>query len=81
MKIQVIGSGCPTCEKLYQIVSDIARNLPSDTRVEYITGQEGMRKILELGIMSSPVLTVNGKVVMIGFIPDTEIIKSKIMAV
>lgn len=76
MKIQVLGSGCPTCKKLYEITQKAAEELKLTDTVEYITGASGMQKIIEMGVMSSPVLAVNGKPVMTGFIPDIEKIKS-----
>lgn len=79
MKIQVLGSGCPTCKKLYEAVQKIAIDLGDNTKVEYMTGTEGMKKIIEMNQMSSPVLVVNGKVAMVGFIPDTQKIKQKIL--
>jgi glutaredoxin len=81
MKIEVLGSGCPTCKKLYEFVQKIAKDEKWETEVSYITGTEGMQKIIEMNQMSSPVLTVNGKVAMVGFIPDAEKIKQKILAV
>ena len=48
-------------------------------KVEYLTGEAGTSKIIELGIMSSPVLTVNDKPVMIGFTPDIERVKRLIL--
>jgi glutaredoxin len=50
------------------------------TSVEYVAGSEGMQKIIELGAMSSPLLVINGKIVMTGFSPDVEKIKEKIKA-
>jgi glutaredoxin len=43
--------------------------------VDYITD---VSKIIELGIMTSPVLTVDGKPVMVGFVPDIEQVKKAI---
>lgn len=77
MKIQVLGSGCATCKKLYEITQKAVVGL--DASVEYITGAEGMHKIMELGAMGSPVLTVDGKIAMIGFTPDVEEIKEAIL--
>jgi glutaredoxin len=42
------------------------------TEVEYITDIE---KIIEMGVMQSPVLAIDGKPVMVGFLPDIEKIK------
>jgi len=80
MKIQVLGSGCPTCKKLYEITQKAVEEMATNDTVEYITGTDGMQKIIELGVMSSPVLSVNGKIAMVGFIPDVSKIKEKILA-
>ena len=79
MKIQVLGSGCPTCKKLNDITIQAVKELGLTDSVEYLTGDKGTSKIIELGIMSSPVLTVNDKPVMVGFTPDIEKIKSLIL--
>lgn len=80
MKIQVLGSGCTTCKKLHEITRKAAGEMGLRTTVEYITGTEGMQKIIELGAISSPLLIVNGKIAMIGFTPNVEKIKEKIQA-
>ena len=78
MKIQVLGSGCAACKNLYKITQKAVSEMEIDAEVEYVTGSEGMKKIVELGAMSSPVLTVNGRIAMTGFTPDLEVIKGKI---
>lgn len=78
MKIQVLGSGCPTCHRLHELVTSVAEEAGKGDQVEYLTGEEGMQRIIELGAMSTPVLAVNGKIVMTGFIPDKKRIKAKI---
>lgn len=75
MKIQVLGSGCPTCKKLFEITKQALSELNSDLNVDYVTD---MRKIIEMGIMSSPVLAINNKPVLVGFTPSTEKIKKLI---
>jgi len=54
------------------------KELELNEKVEYLTGDRGTSKIIEMGIMSSPVLAINDKPVMIGFTPDIEKIKSLI---
>lgn len=78
MRIQVLGSGCPTCKKLNEITKQAVKEMNLDEKVEYLSGQEGIQKIMDLGVMSSPVLTVNDKPVMTGFINDVEEIKKLI---
>jgi len=76
MKIQVLGSGCPTCKKLHQLTMKATNELGITDKVDYITGDEGTQKIVEMGLMGSPVLVVDGKPVMVGFTPDIEKIKA-----
>lgn len=76
MKIQILGSGCSTCKKLHEMTVRAARELGIRDEVEYVTGAEGIQKIVELGVMSSPVLVVDDEPVMVGFTPDIEEIKS-----
>jgi len=78
MKIQVLGSGCSTCKNLFELTKKAVEELSLKTEVDYLTGTEGTNKIVEMGIMSSPVLTVNNKPVMVGFTPDIEHIKDLI---
>jgi len=75
MKIQVLGSGCPTCKKLFELTSNAVEELKIDTKVEYITD---IQKIVELGVMSSPVLVIDGKVAIAGSVPSIEKIKEAV---
>ena len=75
MKIQVLGSGCPTCKRLYEITQKAVEELKLANPVEYLAGVEGTQKIVELGCMSSPVLAIDDQVAMVGFTPDVEKIK------
>lgn len=76
MIIQVLGSGCPTCKKLFEITKQAVKELNLPDEVEYSTD---VSKIIEMGVMSSPVLAVNGKPVMGGFTTDIEKIKTAII--
>lgn len=75
MRIQVLGSGCPTCKKLYELTKQAAKDMNIADEVEYIPD---IQKILDMGLMQSPVLVVDGKPVMVGFTSDIEKIKSLI---
>jgi small redox-active disulfide protein 2 len=72
IKIQVLGSGCPTCRKLFELTQKAVEDLGLKAEVEY---SDDIQKILEMGLMSSPVLAINGKPALVGFLPDTEKIK------
>ena len=75
MQIQVLGSGCPTCKKLFELTKQAVNELELKTEVEYIAD---IQKIIEMGIMSSPVLAINGKPAIAGFLPNMEKIKETI---
>lgn len=80
MKIQVLGSGCATCKKLHEIAQKAVSEMGLKEQVEYISGSEGMQALIEIGSMTSPVLVVDGEIVMSGFTPDIEKIKKLIQA-
>jgi len=73
--IQVLGSGCSTCKKLFELTQKAVTELDLKTEVEYVTD---IQKIIELGVMSSPVLTINGRVALVGQLPNLEKIKELI---
>ena len=73
--IQVFGSGCSSCKKLYEAADRAVKDLGSEIEVEYITD---INRLLELGVMQSPVLAIDGKPVAVGFIPNAEQLKELI---
>lgn len=75
MNIQVVGTGCPTCKKLYELTRLASAEIGPEAEVEYLSNQEGMKRLLELGLMQSPALIVNDKLAMVGYQPDVQIIK------
>ena len=69
MKIQVLGSGCKKCKELYERTLKAVHSIGIDISVEYITD---VQKIVEMGVMSSPVLAISGKPVLVGELPSVE---------
>jgi small redox-active disulfide protein 2 len=63
MKIQVLGSGCCTCKNLYELTKTAVSELGIDAEVEYF---DDLTKVIELGVMESPVITIDGKIAMLG---------------
>ena len=72
MKIQVLGSGCPTCKQLYETTKTVAEELGL-SEVEYVTDINAM---IEMGIMQSPAIAIDGKPVLTGGGHDAEKIKA-----
>jgi small redox-active disulfide protein 2 len=77
MQIQVLGSGCNTCKNLFELTQKALAELSMDDEVEYITD---VSKIVEMGIMTSPVLAIDGKAVVEGSTTNIEKIKDLIMS-
>ena len=75
MKIQVLGSGCSTCQTLHEFTKRAVKELNIENEVDYVTD---VSKIIEMGVMQSPVLAIDGRPVMVGFTPDIEKIKNLI---
>ena len=63
MNIKVLGGGCRRCEALLKAVREAAAEKGIETEIEYITD---MGKIMEYGIMSTPALMIDNKVVSMG---------------
>ncbi len=74
-KIQVFGSGCPICKSLFATVKSVAGKLNLKAEVEY---SDDIAKIVELGVMSSPVFAINNEVIAAGKVPTSEEIEKAI---
>lgn len=72
MKVQVYGPGCGSCKQLHEHTLKAIEEIGKDIEVEYVTD---ISKIVELGVMSSPVLVIDGKVAAAGNVPSVENIK------
>ena len=79
MKIEVVGTGCATCQRLHEITKQAAADIGPDAEVEYKSNQEGMKRLMELGLMSSPALVVDGKIALMGYSPSVQKIKKAIL--
>ena len=63
MNIKVLGGGCCKCENLLEAVKEAVAEKGGDAEIEYITD---MARIMEYGIMSTPALTIDNKIVSMG---------------
>ncbi|TYB98136.1 MAG: thioredoxin family protein [Kosmotoga sp.] len=77
MKIEVFGSGCPRCKQTEKIMKKAVEELGADATVEKVTD---MNAIMEKGILSTPAVVVDGKVVLTGKIPSLDEAKKLINA-
>jgi small redox-active disulfide protein 2 len=67
MEILVLGPGCPRCEELEKTVREIAAELGSEATVAKVAD---LKQIAQMGVMSTPAVAVNGKIVCLGRVPS-----------
>lgn len=67
--VKVLGSGCPKCNALERAAVEALEELGMDTTIEHVTD---FAKIASYGVMSTPALVVDGKVVSYGKVLNTE---------
>ena len=73
MKLEILGSGCPKCKKLAEIVKESVEE--SGIQAE-IVKVDKINEILSYNVMMTPALVIDGKVKSAGKIPSKdEIIK------
>lgn len=76
MEIKVLGTGCPKCKALEKMVINALAELDVAADVSKV---EDIYKIMGYGIMHTPGLVINGKVVLSGRLPSTGEVKELIM--
>jgi small redox-active disulfide protein 2 len=72
MKIEVLGTGCPNCKKLEENAKKALEETKKKADVVKVTD---IGKIVEYGVMSTPALVIDGKVMSSGKIPGKDEIK------
>lgn len=65
--IKVLGTGCPKCHKLADNTAQAAQKLGVEFALEKVTD---VVRFADFGVMSTPALVVDGKVVVEGRAPS-----------
>ena len=72
MEVKVLGTGCPKCKTLEKMTQEAVSEMGIDASV---TKEEDIMKIMAYGILSTPGLVIDEKVVMSGRLPSKNEIK------
>lgn len=72
-KLQVLGTGCPKCQKLTENTKAAADELGIAYEIEKVTD---IHKIVDFGVMATPALVVDGAVKVSGKLPSVDEIKT-----
>ena len=72
MKIQIAGPGCPNCKNTERNVINACAELDVAADISHVTN---IADIVELGVMRTPGVVVDGKVVVSGHVPTVAELK------
>lgn len=67
--IKILGSGCAKCNQLEAATKEALEKLGMDTTIEHVTD---FSQIASYGVMTTPALVVDNKVVALGKVLKTE---------
>lgn len=72
MEIKVLGTGCSNCKNLEKAVINALVEMEIKASVEKV---EDIQKIMAYGVMRTPCLVINEKVVVSGRVPSVKELK------
>ena len=75
MIIKVLGSGCSNCKKVLQATETAVKDLNVEAELIYVTD---LSEIAKTGLMRTPGLIINNKIVSYGKVPSVDEIKEYI---
>lgn len=68
-KIEILGPGCVRCKQTFRVVQHVVEQANLDVEV---VKEESIERMMALGLLATPGIAIDGKVVMSGFIPKAE---------
>lgn len=75
MEIKVLGPGCQKCQMLTKLVTEVVAENNFDAIVQKV---EDMNDIMNYGILATPGLVINEKVIISGRVPSKPDLKKYI---
>jgi len=67
--VKVLGTGCANCKNTIKLIDDIAKARGVEVELEKV---EEIKDIMAWGILSTPGVVIDGKVVHAGGVPSRE---------
>jgi small redox-active disulfide protein 2 len=77
MKIVIAGPGCPKCQTAEKNVREACNQLNISADISHVTD---FREIARLGVMLTPALIIEGKVISSGKVPGVDEVKKTLTA-
>lgn len=75
MRIEIMGTGCVKCKKLFKLVDGTVKEMGVDAEVVKV---EDLQAMMDRGVMITPALYIDGEPVTAGRIPSKEELKELI---
>lgn len=76
MEIKVLGTGCAKCKSLEKLTNEVVAETGVAATIEKV---EDIYKIMQFGVMSTPALVIDKKVVLSGRLPSAGELKEIIL--
>jgi small redox-active disulfide protein 2 len=73
MRIQIAGPGCPNCQNTERNVVNACAELDLAADISHVTN---IAEILDLGVMRTPAVVIDGEIVISGRVPTVGELKS-----
>ena len=77
MDIKVLGTGCTNCKNTIALIGEVAKAKGVTVNLEKV---EELRDIMGYGVMSTPGVVINDKVVHAGGVPSRDKVESWLSA-
>jgi small redox-active disulfide protein 2 len=65
--VKILGTGCANCKNTFALVAEVAKSKGVEITLEKV---EDLQQIMALGVMSTPGVVIDGKVVHSGGVPS-----------
>jgi len=75
MKIKILGTGCSKCKTLEKLTAEVVGENKIDAEISKV---EDIVQIMKYGVMTTPALVIDEKVLISGRVPSKDEIKNLI---
>jgi small redox-active disulfide protein 2 len=72
MKIEILGTGCPKCKRLFENAQEAVRSIGTAADVVKV---EDIQQIMNAGVMLTPAIAIDGEIKSSGKVLSVEEIK------
>ena len=72
MKIQIAGPGCAKCQATEAVIRKVCAEMGKEAEIEHLTNAAEFSK---LGVMFTPAVILDGKIIESGHVPSEEQIR------